>query len=117
MPVSSGEKKDDKVTNSDGGMAKYGEVSRILDLIEGLETNYMDMLHMFINISRRMIENALFAQGMMNVVKGEDIDHTHIDRMTGLIGRIQEALISINNDFVRETGFLLSNPEFPDVLK
>nr|WRJ69735.1 hypothetical protein TetV2_00286 [Oceanusvirus sp.] len=102
----------DKVQDA---VAKYGEVSRMLDVMEELETNYTDMLHMFMNISRRMLENASFVQGMMDVVK--DIDSTHINRMTGVRVRLQEALTSVNDDFVKQTETLLSDPTLSDALK
>lgn len=96
-------------------VTKYGEVSRMIDVMEELEDNYTDMLHMFMNLSRRMIENASFVQGMMDVVK--DVDETHVKRMTLVKQRLQESLASVNDDFVKQTEALLEDPSLSDDLK
>ena len=95
--------------------AKQPRLTHMLDLLEELERNYTDMLHMFMNTSRRLLENATFVEKMAEVTK--DVEGDDLRRVEAVKARLQRALTSVREDFERQTQQIIDSPLFSSELK
>ena len=96
-------------------VTKHRRVANMVDLLEDLEKNYTDMLHMFMNTSRRLVENASFVQAMVDATK--DVDNDDLRRVAAVKGRLQRSLTSVREDFVKQTQQIVDSPVFSPALK
>jgi len=94
---------------------KHGKMREMVGLLESLEQNYTDMLHMFMNTSRRMVENAALVQGMMDATRG--VDNGDLRRIAEVRVRLQRSLTAVRGDFIKQTHEIIDNPVFSKSLK
>lgn len=96
-------------------VVKRHNITDMVDLLEDLEKNYTDMLHMFMNSSKRMIENASFVQAMVDSTK--HVDNDDLRRISDVRTRLHRSLTAVRNDFVKQTQQILDSPVFSKSLK
>jgi hypothetical protein len=95
---------------------RYGvKMREMLVLLEDLEKSYTEMMHMFMNTSRRLLENAAFVKAMAEATK--DVDGDDLRRLEAVKGRLRAAAAAVQEDFARQTQQIVESPLFSAGIK
>ena len=86
-----------------------------VDLLEELEGSYGEMMQMFMSTSRRILDNAVLVQAMLDAAgprrEGE------IRRVEAVKDRLHRSILAAREDFVRQTQQIIDSPAFSSGLK